>query len=316
MSVVLGFTFFRLGYSQGDVLGRAGLLFFIPIQNTFGVLFPIITFVPMTTGILRKERRTGSYRVSTYYLSRYGVEIPVAVVSRLVFFILIYWLASFLLSLLSLPSSDSNILLITFRMCNFKPAVGPFFIFIAMNCLTILLAVTMGLFISSLSTRLPVVQLATPALNIVFVLFAGFLLPLPSIPKWFIWIHWISYATYVFAALTINEFKGLQFSCPPTTTSGCYANGQEFLDTYDLETVRILFHIPSVLLPLPLALRDSVFHMLLLLRNVSSSFKLTQVAMQFTIAENFGLLFAIVVAFGFLGYVKLRHLTRPNLRLD
>jgi len=96
MSVVLGFTFFRLGYSQGDVLGRAGLLFFIPIQNTFGVLFPIITFVPMTTGLLRKERRTGAYRVSTYYLSRYTVEIPVAVLSRLVFFILIYWLASFL----------------------------------------------------------------------------------------------------------------------------------------------------------------------------------------------------------------------------
>jgi hypothetical protein len=100
MSVVLGFTFFRLGYSQGDVLGRAGLLFFIPIQNTFGVLFPIITFVPMTTGLLRKDRRTGAYRVSTYYLSRYSVEIPVAVVSRLVFFILIYWLAPFLFSFL------------------------------------------------------------------------------------------------------------------------------------------------------------------------------------------------------------------------
>jgi uncharacterized membrane protein len=91
MSVALGFAFFRLGYSQGDVLGRAGLLFFIPIQNAFGVLFLIITFVLMTTGLLRKERRTGAYRVSTYYLSRYSVEIPVAIMSRIVFFILIYW---------------------------------------------------------------------------------------------------------------------------------------------------------------------------------------------------------------------------------
>jgi hypothetical protein len=140
-------------------------------------------------------------------------------------------------------------------MCNFKPAAGPFFIFLAMNCLTVLLAITMGLFISSLSTKLPVVQLATPALNIVFVLFAGFLLPLPSIPEWFIWIHWISYATYVFAVLTINEFKGLQFSCTPGITSGCYANGQEFLDTYDLETVRTLFHFSYLCdtLSLPLA---------------------------------------------------------------
>jgi len=99
MSIVLGFTFFRLGFSQGDVLGRAGLLFFIPIQNTFGVLFPIITFVPMNTGLLIKERRTGAYRVSTYYLSRYSVEIPVNIVSRLVFFVLIYWSVPFSLLL-------------------------------------------------------------------------------------------------------------------------------------------------------------------------------------------------------------------------
>lgn len=94
MSIVLGFTFFRLGYSQGDVIGRAGLLFFIPIQNTFSVLFPIITFLPMINGILKKERRTGAYRVSTYYLSRYSVEIPAAIVSRMVFFVLVYWFAS------------------------------------------------------------------------------------------------------------------------------------------------------------------------------------------------------------------------------
>jgi hypothetical protein len=48
----------------------------------------------MNNGILKKERRTGAYRVSTYYLSRYSVEIPVAVVSRIVFFVLIYWCAS------------------------------------------------------------------------------------------------------------------------------------------------------------------------------------------------------------------------------
>lgn len=115
-----------------------------------------------------------------------------------------------------------------------------------MNCLSVLLAITMGLFIGSLSTKLPVVQAAAPALNIVFVLFAGFLLPLPSIPDWFIWIHWISYATYVFAGLTINEFKGLQFSCPPGTTGHCYVNGQEFLDAYDLETVRAISFNSSI----------------------------------------------------------------------
>jgi hypothetical protein len=96
------------------------------------------------------------------------------------------------------------------------------------------------------------------------------------------------YASYVIAALTVNEFKGLQFSCPPTMKSNCYANGQDFLDTYDLETVRILFLYFLVLLSLPLAMHGSMFPVLLLPRDVSGTFKLAQVAMQFTISENFG----------------------------
>lgn len=152
------------------------------------------------------------------------------IVSRLFFFILIYWFVPSYppLPILRHRTCRLKYIKLPFRMCNFKPEAGPFFIFVAVNCATILLAIAMGFFISSLSTRLPIVQLATPALNIVFVLFAGFLLPLPSIPKWFIWAHWMSYATYVFAALMINEFKGLQFDCPPGVTSGCYANGRSF----------------------------------------------------------------------------------------
>jgi ABC-type multidrug transport system permease subunit len=234
MAIILGFTFFRLGFSQSDVIGRAGLLFFIPIQNSFGVLFPIIVFLPMYNGILVRERRTGAYRVSTYLLSRYSVEIPVAVVSRLPFFVLIYWLVP----PIKKSKADVNLL---FRMCNFKPAAGPFFIFVAINALTVLLAITMGLFVGSLSTKLAIVQAIAPPMNVIFILFAGFLLPLPSIPDWFIWIHWISYATYVFAGLTINELKGLQFDCPPAPESQCYASGQQFLDVYGLERVRVLF---------------------------------------------------------------------------
>jgi hypothetical protein len=144
MTIVLGFAFFRLGFSQGDVLGRAGLLFFIPIQNTFGVLFPIITFVPMNTGLLMKERRTGAYRVSTYYISRYSVEVPVNIVSRLVFFVLIYWFVPFYLPLPILRHRTGRLIKLPFRMCNFKPEAGPFFIFVAVNCATILLAITMA----------------------------------------------------------------------------------------------------------------------------------------------------------------------------
>lgn len=70
IGIVLSFAFFQLGSEQKDILSRLGLLFFIPVNNTFSVLFPIISYLPLLNGILVRERRTGSYRVSTFYLSR------------------------------------------------------------------------------------------------------------------------------------------------------------------------------------------------------------------------------------------------------
>lgn len=193
-------------------------------------------------------------------------------------------------------------------MCNFKPHAGPFFIFIALNCLSILQAITMGLFIGSLSPNLQLVQAVAPAMNVLFIIFGGFLLPLPSIPDWFIWIYWGSYVRYIFAGLTINEFKGLQFSCPPGKESQCFATGQAFLDRYDLETVSSLFLLQSLLSWGLLAFVQRPGRWLRLTTNLQFH--------QFTIAENAGLLGAIIVIFAILGYFKLRHLTRPNLRLN
>lgn len=247
LGIILSFAFYRLGTEQKDIISRLGLLFFIPVNNSFSVLFPIISYLPLLNGILVRERRTGSYRVSTFYLSRILIEIPQNLAARCVFFIMIYWVS------------------------NFKPDAGSFFIFFAFNCLTVIYAVAMGLFIGSLSAKLAIVQAITPALNVIFILFAGFLLPLNNIPPWFIWLHWLSYNTYVFAALAINEFSGRVFNCV-RGSPGCYPNGEAVLKQYDL--------------------------------------------LRWSIAVNAAYLLALTAVSAILGYIMLRRLTRPKLRLD
>ncbi|KAI5808795.1 P-loop containing nucleoside triphosphate hydrolase protein [Peziza echinospora] len=214
VGLILSFTFYRLGNDQGAVIGRAGLLFFIPVNISFGVLFPIISYLPLLNGILVRERSTGAYRVSTFYISRYLIEIPMAISSRMIFFLMVYWI------------------------CGFKQEAGAFFIFLGMNCLTVVYSISMGLFIGSTSRNLAVVQAATPALNVIFLLFGGFLLPLASIPDWFIWLHWISYLTFNFAATTITEFQGRVFDCPEGAVA-CYKTGEDFLKAYDLTTFTV-----------------------------------------------------------------------------
>jgi len=223
-----------------------GLLFFLPVNISFSTLFPIITYLPLLNGILTRERSTGAYRVSTFYLSRVAIEIPTAILGRMILFIMVYWI------------------------CGFRTQAGPFFIFIAINILTVIVSVVMGMFVGSTSKNLAVVQTLTPSLNVVFLLFGGFLLPLGSVPKWFVWIYWISYLRYVFAALCINEFKGRTLDCPDSQT--CYKTGDDFLDAYDLTT--------------------------------------------FGIGVNTALLVALIGVFAILGYLMLRKLTNPRLRLD
>ncbi|KAI0557971.1 ABC-2 type transporter [Gracilaria domingensis] len=52
-------------------------------------------------------------------------------------------------------------------------------------------------------------------LTILHVLFAGFMKPPSRIQDWLIWIYWMDPIHYVYEAMVLNEYEGLQFSCDP-----------------------------------------------------------------------------------------------------
>ncbi|RPA77999.1 hypothetical protein BJ508DRAFT_416734 [Ascobolus immersus RN42] len=211
MGLILSFAFYRLGTDQKDVISRLGLLFFIPINNTFSILFPLISLLPLQNGILVRERRAGSYRVSSFFISRLLIDIPISILTRVVFYVMIYWISAF------------------------KPTASAFWLNFTINTLTVVFGVTMSLFIGSCSQNLQIVQAIAPAMNVVFIIFSGFLLPLSNIPPWFIWIRWISYAGYVFNGLALLEFKGRKFNCPPSSKGNCYRTGEDVIRQYDLD---------------------------------------------------------------------------------
>ncbi|KAI0556967.1 ABC-2 type transporter [Gracilaria domingensis] len=52
-------------------------------------------------------------------------------------------------------------------------------------------------------------------LTILLVLYAGFMKPPSRIQDWLIWIYWMDPIHYVYEAMVLNEYEGLQFSCDP-----------------------------------------------------------------------------------------------------
>lgn len=47
----------------------------------------------------------------------------------------------------------------------------------------------------------------------VYILYMGFVIPVPLMRPWFSWIRWLNPVFYVYEALIVNEFHGRQFAC-------------------------------------------------------------------------------------------------------
>ncbi|SNX86145.1 related to ATP-binding cassette, sub-family G, member 2 [Melanopsichium pennsylvanicum] len=212
--IIIGFAFFRLSFDQGGALARVGALFIIPVNASFAVLFPILAIFPLQRNVMLRERSAGTYRISSFYLSKIMTEVPNQLFQRILFYAIVYW------------------------MVGLRQTASAFFIWVAINVLQIGTAIGLGLVIGCGAPSIELANVFAPVINVIFLLFGGNLLPLSSIPPWFIWLHWMSPITYSYSALAQNEFKDLQFECEADSKQ-CYRTGQDVLNQYDLQRFTI-----------------------------------------------------------------------------
>ena len=148
---------------------------------------------------MKRERSSGLYRTSSFYVAEVLVEIPAQIAQRVLFYVILYW------------------------MIGLKPTGAAFFIFLGVNFMQVLTAIGIGLLIGSLSPNIDIANILAPLFNVIMLLFGGNLLPSP--PPWFVWLRWISPITYAYAALSINEFSGAVYECDDSSggmQSQCY----------------------------------------------------------------------------------------------
>ncbi|ORX40799.1 P-loop containing nucleoside triphosphate hydrolase protein [Kockovaella imperatae] len=210
--IVIGFAFFRLNDSQKDVLAKIGVLFIIPINAAFGASAPVLASFPLQRTILIRERSSALYRCSSFFLSKVMLEIPIAVIFRIPYLIIVYF------------------------MIGLRLSAARIFIFLAITCLHIANSVCLGLAIAGVSPTVEIANILSPVVNVIFLFFGGNLLPSP--PPWFIWLKYISPLYYTYSALTINEFRGAQLQCDDSS-SQCYQSGNDVLKAYNLEVFSI-----------------------------------------------------------------------------
>lgn len=211
-ALVLGAVYSGTSRDQKSIQDRVGALFFFAINQTFGnVLGVQNTFGPERT-VVERERASNSYRIGPFYAAKYIAELPFNLISPIFFGCVVYWIVGF------------------------NPAPDRFLSFLTLLLLTGLAAVGLGMFLASVFKNPDVARDISPIVVVLMILFGGFYVNVESLPMAIRWIQYLSLLRWGFVGLTVNEFRGLKFSCKGVKEGdACVETGNEELERLSFE---------------------------------------------------------------------------------
>ncbi|KAL2517311.1 ABC transporter G family member 14 [Abeliophyllum distichum] len=160
---------------------RVAMLFFFSVFWGFYPLYNAVFTFPQERSMLIKERSSGMYRLSSYFLARTVGDLPLELALPIAFTFILYW------------------------MGGLKPDPGTFIFSLFIVLYSVLVAQSLGLAFGAL--LMDVKQAATLAsvTTLVFLIAGGYYIR--EIPPFIVWLKYLSYSYYCYKLLL-----GVQYS--------------------------------------------------------------------------------------------------------
>ncbi|XP_014360791.2 ATP-binding cassette sub-family G member 1 [Papilio machaon] len=184
VGIMLGSLFIKAGNEGSRVIENYNLLFAILMHHMMSPMMLTILTFPSEMSILIKEHFNRWYSLGSYYISITLVDLPISIVSCLVFSIIVYTMSSQPLD------------------------VVRFLMFFAISLYTVLVAQSFGLMIGAVFNVVNGTFLG-PALSVPMMMFAGFGVTLRDLPPYLYWGSYVSYLRYGLEGL-IGAIYGLE----------------------------------------------------------------------------------------------------------
>lgn len=191
VSVIAGLLFFQLGGKDTlkSAMDVTGLLFFLELFPAFAAMFAALFVFPTDMRMLVKERQSGMYRLSAFYVSRTLSDLPMDCLIPSGFVLILYFMGGLRLSAAAFFSSWLTVLT------------------------TLLTAQSVGLVLGAAVTDVKIAQTAATLIMLTMMLSGGFFVS--YVPAWISWIKYLSFLSYAFNILLHIEFQGRTiYSCP------------------------------------------------------------------------------------------------------
>lgn len=195
VALVIGSMFYNIPEDTSGFFSKGGAIFFSVLFNII-VNFAEISAQFSQRPIVEKHKSYAMYHPFIDALASMVVQYPVKLLNVGVFSVIIYFMA------------------------NFKQEPGPFFLFMLF---TYLISVMMSALFRTIAALVDRVETALAVAGVLLLLlgvYAGYIIPRPSMHPWFKWISYINPIYYAIEALMVVEFHGRKALCTTLVPSG------------------------------------------------------------------------------------------------
>ncbi|GMM37873.1 ATP-binding cassette multidrug transporter [Saccharomycopsis crataegensis] len=195
MALIISSVFYNLRSDTNSFYLRTASLFFAVLFNAFGSLLEIFSLFEARP-IIEKHKTYGLYHPSADALASIITELPTKIFISLAFNLVFYF------------------------MVNLRRTPGHFFFYLLVNFTASLSMSHIFRTVGSASSSLSASMTPASILLLVFIIYTGFVIPVPDLLGWSRWIHYLNPIQYAFEALVANEFHDRDFDCAQYVPSG------------------------------------------------------------------------------------------------
>ncbi|KAJ0976184.1 hypothetical protein J5N97_018149 [Dioscorea zingiberensis] len=189
MSLLCGALWFKSKTLQDQI----GLLFFMTgFWGAFPLFKAMFTF-PMERMMLSKERSSGMYRLSSYFMARIVVDLPMELILPCVSTVIVYW------------------------MGGLKPVAANFFMNLGFILVSVLVTQGLGLALGAVIMDIQKASALASVIMLAFMLAGGFYVQ--HVPSFIAWFKYLSSVFYTFKLLLASQYKEDDvYECGPKRT--------------------------------------------------------------------------------------------------
>ena len=192
LGLLLGAAFWQLPENIDGAYSRGGFLYF---ALNYVALAALSQMSPLLDArqVFYKQRDADFYSPSSYFLASTAADIPLQFLETALFVNTTYWM----IGLNTSPGSRFVYYWLALQSVN-----------LMMSCFSRMATAN--------SANLSAAQGKVVALVVIFIIFAGYLIPRNAMPPYLVWVNWVSPFKYVYEGLVVNEFENLCLE--PSTT--------------------------------------------------------------------------------------------------